>query len=210
MIYQRKEVIKKGENRIKRVKRILLISAIIVLAAFYLGCMAPFLIIVSINNKTFETDSGLYIAFFVVAIFYHTFAFVLYYLSILKREPLIEGIKQYEKEIKKAVKLKNDEYRNNHSNKKDCYSTKFNKDELLALLQKEESADYYGIDDIVFMNGMNKPRDKYSIHVKPSNTSIEEEKTIEEEIDEYLNGERDFSDLSDEAEVFYFENIDDD
>lgn len=38
----------------------------------------------------------------------------------------------------------------------------------------------------------------------------EPELTPEEEVDEFLNGQRDFADLSPEAETFFFEEIDDD
>lgn len=210
MIYQRKTAIEKGEKRIKNIRKWLFISAIIVLAVFYLGFMAPFLIIVILNNKTFETDSGLYIAFFITAILYHTFSFILYYLSILKREPLMEGAKQYEKEIKKAVWLKNYEYRTNHPHDNSYYSSKYSKDELLDLLRNKEEVEYYGIEDIIFVKEFNEPKEKSNIQVGSLSSSNKEEKTVEEEIDEYLNGEREFSDLSDETEVFYFENIDDD
>ena len=204
MIYQRKTAIEKGEKRIKNIRKWLFFSAIIVLAVFYLGFMAPFLIIVFLNNKTFETDSGLYIAFFATAILYHTFSFIFYYLSILKREPLMEGVKQYEKEIK------NYEYRKNHPHDNSYYSSKYSKDELLDLLRNKEEVEYYGIEDIIFVKEFNKPKEKSNIQVGSLSSSNKEEKTVEEEIDEYLNGEREFSDLSDEAEVFYFENIDDD
>ena len=193
MIYRKKEVIKIGEGKIADTKKKYTIGILVSILIGVFLCLLPILVIGP--SKFFSGSYGM--LYEITAIIALIMAFTVFLSARMKYnpDPLLIGCKEIEDMIIKTIREKKGSINCNPL---------FNHKELYELLLKNESANYYGAEDSV-----SDIRDPNQITItRTSDNSV----TIDsyEEIDDYLSGKKDFTDMSEDAQSTYLEEYDDD
>ena len=152
MIYKKNKVTKRGEEAITRYRKVWLIIGIIILVVSLIAIPEYFFI----ESMREAVPMGQFITYEIIIFCFGVFAII--YSKIRKYNPLLEGCKDIERAIKKAINKYN---RNSASiaNKtskqtgqavsySQC-STEFKAKELFDLLSKAEAVSYIGYPEVI-------------------------------------------------------------
>ena len=192
MIYKKSEVIEIGEDKIADTKKKYTIGIWLSILFGFFFLLLPALVFG--NTAFFSSSYGLlYEMLFGIAIFMSIVTFSQKRITY-NPDPLLIGCKEIESMIIKIIKEKKTI---------NCTSL-FKHKELYELLLRSESVNYYGAEDSIV-----EGEDPNQITItRTSDNSV----TIDsyEEVDDYLSGKKDFTDMSEDAQSTYLEEYEDD
>ena len=121
---------------------------------------------------------------------------LLYFSIFRKKDYLYIGINSTKTEIDHFLSKKGKETDR-------LYTTKFDVDHLYNILLEKDSHEYYDESDAEYTY--------YIYEIKPTKKATSKQvDPVEKELDQYFNGERDLSRLSDDAQATLFEEFEDD